>query len=185
MAGVILILVVGSQLLDWRWPALLALVTFPLAFYRTARRVPSPYRVAQIVDERLDLRDSLSTALYFTEPGGREFSEPMRQAQLAEGERIGRKVDPKTAVPLAAPRVLLVFGALFLAAAALFTLRYLVESRMDLKKPLARVLFDAWGSAFEPSGGGQEKAGRREEALGDSHRPHHRRPRSAGARQAR
>ena len=68
MAGVILILLLGSQLLDWYWPALLAVVTFPLAFYRTARRLPSSYRVAQIVDERLELRDALSTALYFHKP---------------------------------------------------------------------------------------------------------------------
>src|SRR5260370_23695583 len=105
MAGVILILVLGSQLLDWRWPAVLAVVTFPLAFYRTARRVPSSYRVAQIVDKRLELRDALSTALYFSRPPeGREFSESMRQAQLAESERIARQVDPKAAVPLARPR---------------------------------------------------------------------------------
>jgi hypothetical protein len=150
MAGAILILVLGSQLLDWRWPAFLAVVTFPLAFYRTARRIPSPYRVAQIVDERLALRDSLSTAIYFSQPAdGREVSESMRQAQLAESERIGAQVDPRAAVPLAAPRSLYVFAALFLAAGALFTLRYVVESRMDLKKPLARILFDAWGGAFE------------------------------------
>ena len=67
MAGAILILVFGNQFLDWRWLALIAAVTFPLAFIRTARRVPTPYRVAQIVDERLALRDSLSTALYFSE----------------------------------------------------------------------------------------------------------------------
>src|SRR5260370_3912107 len=118
MAGVILILVLGSQLLDWRWPALLAVVTFPLAFYRTARRVPSPYRVAQIVDERLDLRGSLSTALFFSEPGGREFSEAMRQARLAEGARTRRGMGPKTAFPLTAPPTLPVLFLHFLALAA-------------------------------------------------------------------
>ena len=159
MAGVILILVLGSQLLDWRWPALLAVVTFPLAYYRTARRVPSPYRVAQIVDDRLALRDSLSTALYFSEPDSREVSESMRLAQLAESERIGAQVDPKSAVPLRAPRALYVFAALFVAAAALFTLRYVVESRMDLKKPLARILFDAWGPAFEQRAALKKKQG--------------------------
>ena len=85
MAGAILILVMGSQFLDWRWPALVALVTFPVAFYRTARRVPSAYRVAQLVDEKLSLYDSLSTALYFSDtPEARPVSESMRQAQLAD-----------------------------------------------------------------------------------------------------
>src|SRR5437899_11003417 len=112
MAGAILILVFGNQFLDWRWLALIAAVTFPIAFFRTARRVPSAYRVAQIVDDRLELRDSLSTALYFSElRGGRKVSESMRRLQLAETERISRQVDPKTAVPLAAPRALYAFGA--------------------------------------------------------------------------
>src|SRR5260370_32743544 len=84
MAGVILILVLGSQLLDWRWPALLAVVTFPLAFYRTARRGPSSYRVAQIVDDRLDLRDSLSTPRFFTQPGGPRISQSVAQGHTAE-----------------------------------------------------------------------------------------------------
>jgi len=184
MAGAILILVLGSQLLDWRWPAVLAVVTFPLAFYRTARRVPSTYRVAQIVDDRLALRDSLSTAIYFSQPtGGREISESMRQAQLAESERIGAQVDPKAAVPLAAPRALYVFAALFLTAGALFTLRYVVESRMDLKKPLARILFDAWGDPFEQRATLKKKQGGK--ALGNPDRRIGGGPRSAGARQAR
>jgi hypothetical protein len=150
MAGAVLILIFGNQFLDWRWLALIAGVTFPIAYFRTARRVPSAYRVAQIVDDRLALRDSLSTALYFGAPaGGRKISESMRQAQLEESERLSRQVDTKTAVPLTAPRALYAFGALFLAAMALFALRYGFERRMDLKKPLARILLDALGGGFE------------------------------------
>ncbi len=149
MAGAILILVFGNQFLDWRWLALIAGVTFPIAYYRTARRVPSAYRVAQIVDDRLALRDSLSTALYFSGAGGgRHVSESMRRAQIEESERISLQVDHKAAVPLTAPRALYVFGALFLAAMALFALRYGFERRMDLSKPLARILIDALGGGF-------------------------------------
>jgi hypothetical protein len=150
MAGAILILVFGNQFLDWRWLALIAAVTFPIAYFRTARRVPSPYRVAQIVDDRLNLRDSLSTALHFSRPAaGRVVSEPMREAQLAESERISRQVDPKAAVPLAVPRVLYAFGALFLAALTLFAIRYGFERKMDLKRPLARILLDALGAGLD------------------------------------
>src|SRR3954467_7229511 len=70
MAGAVLILLFGAQFLDWRWFAAIAVVTFPLAYYRTARRVPGAYRVAQIVDDRLELRDALSTAFYFSELAG-------------------------------------------------------------------------------------------------------------------
>src|SRR5436309_13956283 len=150
MAGAILILVFGNQFLDWRWLALIAAVTFPIAYFRTARRVPSAYRVAQIVDDRLALRDQLSTALYFSEPAALgKGSEWMRRAQLEESERISRQVDTTAAVPLAAPRALYVFGARFLAAMALFALRYGFERRMDLSKPLARILIDALGGGFD------------------------------------
>src|SRR5882672_4181431 len=161
MAGAILILVFGSQFLDWRWLALIAAVTFPIAYFRTARRVPSLYRVAQIVDDRLALRDSLSTALYFSQSSReRKISESMRLAQLAESERISRQVDPKAAVPLTMPRALYAFGALFLAAMALFALRYGVERKMDLSKPLARILIDAFGSGFEQRAGLNKKKGK-------------------------
>ena len=52
MGGAILILVFGNQFLDWRWLALISAITFPIAYFRTARRVPTAYRVAQIVDDR-------------------------------------------------------------------------------------------------------------------------------------
>src|SRR6266550_461253 len=117
MAGAILILLFGDQFLDWRWLALLAILTFPLAYFRTARRVPAIYRVAQIVDERLDLKDSLSTALYFSELDSTDVAkEDMRRAQRAASEQIARQVDPAVAVPLAAPRMLYALGSLFLAA---------------------------------------------------------------------
>ena len=146
MAGAILILLFGAQFLDWRWLAALAIVTFPLAYYRTARRVPRPYRIAQIVDERLLLHDALSTAFYFSELAGPYRGvESMRRAQFTACERIGSQIDPKAAVPLRAPRTLYLFGSLFLAAAVLFGLRYGVQRRMDLDKPLARILIDAFG----------------------------------------
>jgi hypothetical protein len=147
MAGAILILLFGDQFLDWRWLALAAVVTFPLAYLRTARRVPAPYRVAQIVDDRLALKDSLSTALYFSELSepDRRSSEDMRRAQRAASERLVSQVDPKIAVPLTAPRMLYVFGSLFLTAAVLFGVRYGIQRRMDLARPLTSVLMDAFG----------------------------------------
>jgi hypothetical protein len=147
MAGAILILLFGDQFLDWRWLALAAVVTFPLAYFRTARRVPAPYRVAQIVDDRLALKDSLSTALYFSELSepDRRSSEDMRRAQRAASERLVSQVDPKIAVPLTAPRMLYVFGSLFLTAAVLFGVRYGIQRRMDLARPLTSVLMDAFG----------------------------------------
>ncbi len=160
MGGAILILVFGNQFLDWRWLALLAAITFPLAYYRTARRVPTSYRVAQIVDDRLALRDSLSTALYFSDtPDAPHVTESIRLAQLAESARISRDVDPAVAIPLTAPRTVYAFGTLFLAAAALFGLRYGVERTIDLRKPLASVLFDVFGGSFDQRAAAHPKRG--------------------------
>lgn len=150
MAGAILLLVFGAQFLDWRWLASLAVLTFPLAFLRTARGIPSPYRVAQVVDARLELRDAISTALYFSEHAGEgRGSESMREAQLAESERIGRGVDPKMAVPLAFPRRAYLFGSLFLVALLLFGLRYGLQHKLDLSRPLASILMDTFGGSAE------------------------------------
>jgi len=143
MAGAILLLVFGAQFLDWRWLALIAALTFPLAYFRTARRVPSPYRIAQVVDARLSLSDSISTALYFSEH--ETGSAAMRRAQLAEGEALGRQIDPRIAVPLRAPRTLYSFAALSMAAVVLFGVRYGVQHKMDLNRPLARILIEAFG----------------------------------------
>src|SRR5260221_8157331 len=65
MGGIIVLLLAGTQLLDL--PVLLAVIltTCGLVIYRTARRLPSSYRIAQVIDQRLKLADTLSTALYY------------------------------------------------------------------------------------------------------------------------
>jgi len=70
------------------------------------------------------------------------------------------QVDPKAAVPLAAPRMLYVFGSLFLAAVALFGLRYGIQRRMDLTKPLTSVLIDAFGAIAAINAAGATLFGR-------------------------
>ena len=82
MAGAILILVFGAQFLDWRWLALLAGVTFPVAYFRTTRRIPSPYRVAQIVDDRLIIEPGDSILLKRGRLTPEEMREMRRHAEM-------------------------------------------------------------------------------------------------------
>ena len=63
-AGLILLLLLGTQIFDGRWLLLLALVGLTIMFVRIRRRILSRYRVAQLVDQRLQLSDSLSTAWF-------------------------------------------------------------------------------------------------------------------------
>ena len=65
MAGLVLLLLLGTQVLDWYW--ILFLLAGALAFgaWRIRTRMATPYRVAQILDSRLRLHDSISTAYFF------------------------------------------------------------------------------------------------------------------------
>ncbi|MEO7651428.1 MAG: hypothetical protein ABIZ80_13265 [Bryobacteraceae bacterium] len=162
MAGTILILLLGTQLLEFRWIATLAIGSFAVALYRMRNRIPPSYRVAQMIDERLGLQDTLSTATFFTVHGvGRSFSEPMRDAQMAHAEKLARDLDAGQAIPLLIPRIAYLFGCLFLGAASLFVVRYGFERRIDLRAPLSRILMDAFGggeqvAALQPRKGGKK-----------------------------
>ena len=50
MGGIVLLLVIGTQILDWRWIVALSLAAFGVALYRTLKRVPSEYKIAILID---------------------------------------------------------------------------------------------------------------------------------------
>ena len=65
MAAVILLLLAGTQILDWYWPVLVVAVSLGVGIYRLRKSLPSLYVLAQRIDRRLGLADSLSTAIHF------------------------------------------------------------------------------------------------------------------------
>jgi hypothetical protein len=148
MAGLILLLVAGTQILDWPVLAGISLVTLGIGTYRTLRRIPSAYVIAQLVDRRLFLADALSTALYFARPNAKATAS-MREAQRDQAERAALDIDLARAVPFAAPRALYALAALGVLASALFALRYGVSRSLDLKAPLARILMENFGATPE------------------------------------
>ena len=87
IGAVVLLLVLGTQLLDWRWLTLLPILTLGIGVYRPSRHIPGLYPAAHLVDRRLQLEDSISTALCFAESPGKS-ADDMRLAQLAQAERI-------------------------------------------------------------------------------------------------
>jgi hypothetical protein len=144
--AVILLLLLGTELLSWHWLLLLPLGTFGLGLYRTWRRLPSLYGLAQLVDRRLGLADLLSTAFYFAEPNqGRQVSQEIRLAQWEQAQRIAATLEIARAVPLRMPRAVYAMVLLGCVASSLFALRYGLERRLDLRPPLARVVLDALG----------------------------------------
>ncbi len=148
LGGTIVLLILGTQILDWYWITALVLGTFVFGIFRIARRVPSMYTVAQVIDRRLSLNDSLSTAYYFDAfPGDRQADPEIRAMQRDSAEQIAASVAIWQAIPFQMPKA--AFAAVLLAAVAsgIFGLRYGLRNSLDLKPPIAEALFD-W---FKPS----------------------------------
>jgi hypothetical protein len=149
VGGAILILLAGTQLLDWRWAAMLLGAGLLFGAWQVRRRVPAPYRVAQLVDQRLRLDDALSTAWYFGETAEARPDPELVRCQRAMAERLTERIDLRSALPFTLPRSAFLLAGLLVAAGSLFALRYGIEERLDLRAPLLRVVFDAFGGQYQ------------------------------------
>ncbi len=159
VAGVALLLILGAEILDWRWIGALVAAAFAVGVYRVITGLPDPYRILQEVDRRLGLQDALSTAFYYRQktPVRHGLPEGIRQAQRRQAERLAQEADVRRAIPIAAPRALYLLAVLAVLAGSLFALRYGVTRRLDLRPPLAAILFP--GPESQPTR--QAKAQRR------------------------
>jgi hypothetical protein len=136
-AGAILLLLLGTQILAWYWLLLLAALGIGIAAYRIRARLANSYTVAQFLDRRLSLHDSLSTAWFLLSrpegvngEGTDHFS---TRYQLEYAEQAARGVDPAAAFPLTGQRVWAIAGAVAAVAFGLFALRYLVTDSLNLR----------------------------------------------------
>lgn len=136
----ILLLLAGTELLRWEWLLLLPAAAAAVGTFLALRRLPTPYVTAQIVDRRLGLADTLSTAWFFRQADETRASAVMLRGQQDQADRLCSTIDVRRAVPLRAPRTLYAFAVLALVASSLFALRYGVTRRLDLHAPLARIL---------------------------------------------
>jgi hypothetical protein len=142
--GVILLLFLGTQIMDWYWPVLLFLGGLAVGLYRARRYRLSRYGVAQLVDARLGLEDRVSTVVWFRDrqhesPAGLETVERQASERLHAGDAV-------RAVPVRMPRHAWASLALVIAAAGMVGIRYGVLRSLDLSAPLARIDL----SAFQP-----------------------------------
>jgi hypothetical protein len=149
MAGVILLLIAGTQILDWRFLAAISAGTLAVGTYRTIRRIPSAYRIAQLIDRRLFLADTLSTALFFAGANAK-VCESMRHGQRAQAARAAERVQIERAIPFAMPRAVYALAALGVVASGLFALRYGFSRSLDLRAPLARIAMENFGATPGP-----------------------------------
>ena len=143
MGGAILLLLTGTQILEWYWIALLAILSLGVGIYRLRRTIPSIYRLAQRIDRRLSLADALSTATYFSSPDA--HGDPaIRERQRQEADSIARTVDVRAAVPFRRPKYAYVAAALAAVAVGLFAVRYAVTGSLDLQPSLVKIAFDTF-----------------------------------------
>jgi hypothetical protein len=148
MAGVILLLLAGTQILDWYWVVLITVVSFGIGLYRLRKTIPSPYELAQRIDRRLNLADALSTAIYFSSPQASSSQaqghEAVRDRQRLEAESIARRIDVRAGVPFTRPRF--TYPAIALAAVAfgLFAVRYAVTHSLSLETSLVQIALDTF-----------------------------------------
>ena len=141
LGGAAVILLFGTQVLSWMWLVLIVGISLATGLYLARKRFPSLYAVAQRIDSRMKLSDTLSTAAYFL--GSPGTSDPtVRENQRLQAEHVAESVDLKHALPLTRPRALYAAVALAAAVGGIFLLRYAILGSFDPKAPLAQSAFD-------------------------------------------
>lgn len=143
MGGAILLLLTGTQVLEWYWPVLLVVVSLGVGIYRLRRSLPSSYKLAQQIDGRLSLSDSLSTAVHFADHPD-VSRETVCEVQRRDAERLAQQVDVRQAIPPSRSRYLLPAAALALVAFGLFAVRYAVTGTLSLEPNLLKAAYDSF-----------------------------------------
>ncbi len=146
LGAFIVLLLIGTQVLDWYWPVVISAVSLGVGVYQLRKNMPSTYEVAQRIDHRCGLADSLSTAFYFSEHPKPGF-EAVSAAQYRAAEQLASGVDLPQALPMPRSRYLLPASALLLAAAGLFGVRYFLIGSLDLKSSLLEAVADTFFSS--------------------------------------
>ena len=132
-----MLLLVGTQVLNWYWPAALTAIGLGAGAVRARRAMISEYRVAQIVDSKLHLEDRLSTVHYFRR---REESAPeaLETVERQAADRL-QSVDVASAIPVCWPRSAWAAVAMLAMCAGMLGLRYGLLHTLDLDRPLAQI----------------------------------------------
>ncbi|HVW11829.1 MAG TPA: hypothetical protein VHC90_24775, partial [Bryobacteraceae bacterium] len=143
IAGVALLLTLGTRYIEWWVVALFAAIVTVWAATRLRRRLPSEYAAAVWLDEKSGLHDSLSTAHYFSTHGAPDaHTEALLAAQRGQAESMAGNVDVSLAVPFRFPKALYGLVALLLVSTGLVTIRYFYGHTLDLRAPITEVIFE-------------------------------------------
>ena len=132
-AGFALLILLGTQILAWPWLLGIAAVGIGLSVSGVRRRISDAYTVAQMMDQHLDLKDSLSTAWFLQTKTADTQDQTVAAYQLRRAEELAQTADPAAAFPFQRQRAWLITAALALLAVGLFSARYLVTRELNLQ----------------------------------------------------
>ena len=153
-----IVLLAGTARLGMYWIPLAAVATLAVRVILENRKRPSPYALAQDIDEKLKLQDTLSTAAYFSDADSSRRVDPaLRDMQRARAEDVARSVDVKQALPMRRPTALYPAAILALAVAGIFLLRFAATGSFDTRASLVE------GSSQSAAATGREAGSRGKE----------------------
>ncbi|MEZ5353611.1 MAG: hypothetical protein R2762_13315 [Bryobacteraceae bacterium] len=162
LCGAVLLLLLGTQILDWYWLVVLFVAGAAISAFRTWRFLPTPYQVAQAVDRRLDLHDSLSTAYHFREPSAAARAEAhVVELQQREAEQVAHSLEAGQAMPWRAPKSMYPMMAVAAVVAGLGVLRYGIHGSLDLSSPLVEPMTDFFHPAAQQAARNAKQTPRR------------------------
>jgi hypothetical protein len=138
--GAIVLILLGTQILDWYWLVVLFAIGFAYSAWRTHARIPAAYQVAQSMDRHLGLKDALSTAFYFAK-NPKDGDPAAIERQRAVAEELARGADVRTALPFASSRSLYACAGLAAAVLGFVAVRYGVTHSLDMRSALVRIPF--------------------------------------------
>ena len=134
--GLVLLLILGTTLWNWWIPLLLLAISLAIGLTLLVLSRPTEGDVAQLLDSRCRLADTLATAVHF-----RESPLPMATAQRQQAESAATGIELSQVLPFQAPRATYVFAGLVVAVAGLFLFRFGSEKQLDLRAPIAAIPF--------------------------------------------
>ncbi len=141
LAALILVLLLGTDTVTWPYATTLPIATLAMGTFLTWRGRFTDYQIAQLLDKRLDLCDTLSTAVFYYTPLAKwRCQEETRLMQRKSAEIAAAEIDVNGALPVRFPRALIVSIAwLALVAAGLTLLRFQMHDAPSFRHGLARM----------------------------------------------
>jgi len=147
LAALLAALLAGTYLPDWYWLMAAGGLGLAVSAWRLAKRLPSLYRAAQLVDRNLGAEDAISTAYYFSRIAPQARADPAwKKAQHWKANELARTAVIQKALPFRFPGALYAAMTLAVATGILFAWRYRVVHGLDLRPPMLNLAFDTFGA---------------------------------------